>query len=399
MNHEKNISINNQESDCNKMEYPPVYVNVPPLLMTWLRESTGYSQPEISEKLDVPIEYVMRWETGGIKPTIEQLKQLSKIFKISLSAFYQSEPPTKTRELPKDYRRLPDSDKIFTKKTLQGIRKSQYFQEISNELLENLNCKTKPLINFVDCSYDEESLSIKIRQEFEFTTEHQKELPNDADVFKELIGIIERKNIFIFQFSMVKKELRGFTLMDMEPYVIVINSSDDPRAKIFTLIHEYGHILLNKPGICIPNSESIIDDNDDEAIIEKWCNNLAGCFLIQKKTILEDFKLYGIENIKGLANKYKVSQYAMIIRLKKLNIISYAVFKNVEIALKQKNKQDDESSFGRSGTSVERAVRQKGKLFCSVVMQNVSNHSITDSTALDYLEIKLKNVDQLQKLL
>ena len=42
------------------------------------------------------------------------------------------------------------------------------------------------------------------------------------------------------------EDARGFSLTEVEPFVIVVNESDAPNAKIFTLFHEYGHILLNQ---------------------------------------------------------------------------------------------------------------------------------------------------------
>ena len=42
-------------------------------------------------------------------------------------------------------------------------------------------------------------------------------------------------------------DARGFSLTDGEPYVIVVNSADADRARLFTLFHEYAHILLNMP--------------------------------------------------------------------------------------------------------------------------------------------------------
>lgn len=398
---EENILTDNLESVCNTMPAKSIHVNVPPVVMTWLRESSGYNIKEVSEKLEITEDYVKEWETGEREPTIDELRDLSNIFNRSLSAFYLP-APEKERESPEDYRkREPDKHEKFSKKTLLGLRKAQYFQEVSKELLENLDLPTNPDVEFINFSQtpNAEEIAKRERDSFQFPIEDQKELPDDTELFRELTRIIEKKRIFIFQFPMVTKELLGFTLMDMKPYAIVINSTDVPRSKIFTLMHEYGHILLHKPGICIPDAERIFLDSDVEvAKIEKWCNTFSGAFLMPREALSKDIQSLEVDHIRKLSNKYKVSQYAILVRASITGIINYDSFKKAETNLKQRGFPKD-SGFRKAGTSIERAIRQKGKLFCSLVMQNVSSHNITDSTALDYLEIKLKSMDKLQKLL
>jgi len=391
---------NNKLSKEIMSEYPmassPVYINVPPRVMTWLRESSGYSMEEVSELLKTPVDNVTKWESGDRRPTIDDLRELSKAFNRSLSAFFLPEP-LKERSPPEDFRRFPDADKKLTKKTLLGIRKAQYFQEVSKELLDNLSKNAQPSIEIIDISYNEENVAEEQRQNLNFSFIYQKELSNETELLRELIKAIEAKGIFVFQFPLVKRELRGFTLMDILPFSIVINSREHPRAKIFTLMHEFGHILLNIPAMCFPDVDDIVQGTDKVSNVERWCNNFAGSFLMPKNEIIQDIKLSGINSIRQIANKYKVSQSAFLIRAKNLGIIDNVFYNKVMYELRQKNKPDED--FGRSGTSVERAIRNKGKLFCSLVMQNISNQRITDSTALDYLEIKVTDITALQKLL
>ncbi len=333
----------------------PVYVNVPPQVMTWIRESSGYSIEAVSQELDLPLDCVIKWETGDKKPTIDNLRELSKAFNRSLSAFFLP-APLKERDPPRDYRRFPDSDKKITKKTILGIRKAQYFQEVSKDLLENLNEITSPSLKFIDISYNEENVATDLREEFNFSVDYQKGLQDDTGLFRDLIKIIEERKVFVFQFPMVKNEVRGFTLMDLEPYVIVINSSDHSRAKIFTLIHEFGHILLNIPAMCYPDADNSISGSDEIETVERWCNNFAGAFLMPKKEVTADFAVHGIGAYGHIANKYKVSQSAMLTRAKRLHIISKEFYDAEMAILKQKNKQNDD--FGRGGTSVERVYQE-----------------------------------------
>jgi len=83
-------------------------------------------------------------------------------------------------------------------------------------------------------------------------------LSADVETPSNLYNILRQKiesfNIFVFQTSMQIEDVRGVTLFDKLPVVIVINSKDSPEAKIFSLLHEYGHVLLKKDGICMPQN-------------------------------------------------------------------------------------------------------------------------------------------------
>lgn len=52
--------------------------------LTRLRKREGLSQAEVSEKLDVSRQAVTKWETGLTRPSIENLKSLSKLYRVTL---------------------------------------------------------------------------------------------------------------------------------------------------------------------------------------------------------------------------------------------------------------------------------------------------------------------------
>lgn len=49
-----------------------------------LRKKSGFSQEELSEKIDVTRQTISRWELNESSPDLKQAKELSKIFKVSL---------------------------------------------------------------------------------------------------------------------------------------------------------------------------------------------------------------------------------------------------------------------------------------------------------------------------
>ena len=63
-----------------------------------LRKKHGFSQEELGEKLGVSRQAVSKWESGQAVPELEKLKELSRIFGISLNELLQLEEssPKKT---------------------------------------------------------------------------------------------------------------------------------------------------------------------------------------------------------------------------------------------------------------------------------------------------------------
>ena len=95
---------------------------------------------------------------------------------------------------------------------------------------------------------------------------------------------------------MLVEEFRGFTLLDSYAPIIFINGRDSNNGKLFTLIHEFCHILLGKEGVSDSSSEP-------------YCNMFAGEFLVQSLY----FTLDGV-NLQKCMNKlenFKVSQYVI----------------------------------------------------------------------------------------
>lgn len=365
-------------------------ISIKPEVFKWLRDSSGYTLEEVSKHLEVTLDQVKRWEIDGKNIPVDKLKELAKVYKRPFTAFLLPKPE-KESPIPKDFRKLQGSSP-FSKETLYKIRKAQALQEISNELLNNIDQETKPLVNNVNLSDSPEKIALTERELIDFTVEMQCNLESDYKVFKFLRSKIESKNILVFQLSADLEEFRGFALLDTQPFVLVINSSDDIRPRIFTLLHEYGHILLREPSICIPSEIQRENNHDDK--VENWCNRFAGAFLLPEENIKKEFNKNRF-NYKNIANQYKVSYLSTLTRLITLNLITQKQYLDESNKIISKIIDKDKSSGGSGETSAEKAIRERGTTFVSLVLQNSHQGLITESKALDYLGVKLKNIKEL----
>ena len=366
-------------------------VEIDPKLLKWAIDSAGWKKEELIKALGISEKVFEGWLSGSVNPTIKQLEEISKKTKRPLASFFLPKPPIETPN-PKDYRMLLDKKDVFERKTLFAIRKARYLQEISNELSLNLNKNIKLDLKRVTVSDDPQKIAEKYRELLNLTIESQEKFKSKPhEFYNYLREVIEDFNVFSFQISMPIKDARGFALADKYPMIIVINSADDIKPRIFTLIHELGHILLGETSIDIPNLE-------DQNAVEKWCNNFSAAFLMPKQLLVRIFEEYKSKLTDGkilnyISNKYNISKSMFLYNLTKSDYISVRDYKNFLNAIYKEEKK--KPSLGGGGQKQDsKCISILGKKFVSLVADNLEKEQITTSDALSYLSIKSRNLDK-----
>ncbi len=373
------------------MPHESPHIRVRPEMIKWLRESSGWTYEDVSRTLNISVEQVERWEGGIDSPTLNELKRIAKAFHRPLSAFFLPKP-IEEPPLPTDLRKLPGEGHPFTKKTLLAIRKARNLQSASEDLLKNLDADLDPDILSVSIKENPEEIGTRERENSGISIEEQFRWKGPHEAFRLWRVWIESKNILVFQFPMDIEELRGLTLMDKKPYAIVINSSDTIQARIFTLMHEYAHILIDEPALCTPDNPTT---EHHGANVEAWCNNFAGAFLAPNDIFTRIFEEMGISRISSLSNRLKISISAVLTRALVCKLISK---RDYDKEISKLVFSGSEKSGGGSGeTSDEKALRERGVTFVSLVLENSQKGYITNNDALSYLDIKTHHLEKLLK--
>lgn len=194
------------------------------------------------------------------------------------------------------------------------------------------------------------------------------------------------------------EDARGFTLVDDSPAVIVVNSKDLIEARIFTLMHEFGHVLLNESGVSMPENALFVKN---VKALEKWCNEFSSAFLLPESIAKEEFTrrksaITDTRTLDSLSRTYKVSKAMLLYNIHKLKFISESQYKAVLDRYKPtitKPKEKPKQKIFKQ-PSDKQCLSEKGQKFVSLVSTNVDKGFITHSDALDFLSIKMKNLDK-----
>jgi len=277
------------------------------------------------------------------------------------------------------------------------MRHARRLQELSKELSKNIEYETKSKLETAKLTDNPETVALRFREKFSLTEEKQRKFKTSYELFNYLRDILEEINIYLFQFSMPVEDARGFVFVDESPNVVVVNTKDNIEARIFSLMHEFAHILLGESVIDLPDATYIYKDN-----VEKWCNEFSSAFLLPKNLAKSAFdtnkeNLTKKETLKYLSNKYKVSKAMLVLNMLKLKYIEkndydaiLARFKKEEI----KPKKEGEKVTGGGIPSEVKCLSEVGNKFVSLVANNYDKEYITYSDALNYLSIKSRNFDK-----
>ena len=387
------------------MAEKPVWVGVNPDVMKWARESIGLTIPDVSKRLNIREGTIEEWETGDRKPTLNTLKKLTNLYKRPLSAFFLPEPPQE-QPLPTDFRVLPeDARRPFTRKALLAIRRARYLQSIATELLREEDMTDQfPAFQKVTLDDDPELVAERERNRLGVTISRQSRFRNIYDAFSKWREILESQHILILQSRITVAEARGFSLLDNLLPVIAVSISDSIRARVFTLFHEYSHILLDISGICTPESVSPYDTKAQ--LTERFCNHFAGAFLVPRIALSEDSNAREILHrgridnslLYEIANRFKVSTQVVLRRLLICQFINREQYeaKLNELEFQQKVRKP-RHGFGMA--TPKRCITENGRFFTSVALAAKEKDIITYSDLADYLAIDLKHLDKVEALL
>jgi Zn-dependent peptidase ImmA (M78 family)/DNA-binding XRE family transcriptional regulator len=370
-----------------------------PAVLVWARKTAGMPVDVAAQKAGVKTEQLSSWEEGSTRPSLPQLRKLATVYRRPLAAFYLSEPPLRF-EAMHDFRRL-SSDHISldsSPKLAYEIRKAFDRREWALELMKSVDETPTPFQVNATLGESVEQVATRLRETIGLTLELQASWRSDYEAFKQWRLLIENAGILTLQATGIQlNEARGFSV-GMRPLpVVVVNIKDAPRGRIFTLLHEVTHVMLNEGGIC--------DLHDEDA--EAFCNRVAGATLFPKEALLRSVTVR--EHRKGdptwtdyelqqLSRQFGGSREAALVRLLTLRLTTQAFYEKARkeflkvYAEKHKQRQEAE---GFAPPHVI-AISSAGPLFTALVVESFNREKITASDVSDYLQIRLKHLKELQ---
>jgi Zn-dependent peptidase ImmA (M78 family) len=194
---------------------------------------------------------------------------------------------------------------------------------------------------------------------------------------------LQRRGVYVSQRRLDDETVRAFSQVDGPHAVVVVDTRDSAYARIFSLLHEYTHVVLRSAGIC---------DLDDHSQVERFCNAVAAAALMPARLVrkvLRERQFSGVaetddELLRLLSRELHVSQAALLIRLRELGTISTSHFDDME-RRRAGRRSDDERTPG--GTYYPPRINRVGRRFAREVFGALDGGEIDRQDASAALEI------------
>lgn len=378
-----------------------IYANIKPELLIWAREDAGYSIEEAAEKKKVKLERLKAWESGELSPTISQLRDLGRIYKRPLAVFFLSAPPKKFQAMH-DFRRLPGIVAGHESPNLRfEIRNIQRRRQVALELFNSLGIEPVKLKENLSLEDDPEEAASNILQFLSITHTIRNKWTTKYDALNGWRAAFEDHGILVFQFKNVDVKIaRGISLSDHPLPVIAVNNKDAVQGRIFTMLHEFVHLLLGKGGLC--DLDEFEPRAPEENKIEVYSNYVAGAALLPRQQLLSDDEvkkhgrtpIWSEDDLNNIARRYWVSRETVLRRLLILGKTTHSYYRKM-----REKFQDEKIAKSEGFTPPSRmVVSTAGPLFVNLVLESFYSDKITSSEVSDFLDVKLKHIPQIEDI-
>ena len=367
-----------------------------------IQEAVGRLNKLLKRERSEPItdEQLRSWEQGDGSPSLVEAEQLAKAYFVSFVTLFQPElPPANVTDFrlgPEKGRRAPLSYETREKLNRFSARLYLVAKRISVELgiSEEVSIPEAHLDD-LRSAYDIEALATRVRASLGISDELQLSWESDTEAFTTWRDKVEGTGAFVFSFYMPVDECRGASKWEAGgPPAILVNSGDATTAQLFTLLHEFAHLMLadreRNLTLCDPSEPAMA------AREERVANRFAAAVLLPRELLDKVLPHSRPSNfarwpqserrrIRGLLN---VSQAAIAIRLVELELIGEAGMQSF---------WRRPSGFARGkNIPVWRRYRQYlGARATRLARHAVEGEAITTAELSRVLDIKVRDVEAL----
>jgi len=358
---------------------------------------------DAAAKAAIAVERLRQWEQGEDRPSIAQLRRLGETYKRPLAVFFLPEPP-QGFDPQREFRRLPGMTPQKESPELRlTLRTALFRREAAREIYERLGEPIPECRAAAHPHEDDEVVGQRIRGLLGITWQNQLAWASAYAALNAWRTAIERQGVLVFQTGDVElTEMRGTGIPHGPLPVILLNNVDAPHGRIFTLLHEFTHVILTNGGHRTSPMEG--QRLPEDQLLERVSNRFAAAALMPRREFLAEAANHtealagDDEGLRRFANRIKVSPEAILRRLVSLQKVPTSLYQ-------QKQRDWQQRSWfsapqGAGGPSIEvRVVSSIGRPFVGLVLDGYQRNVVSSADVVDYLGVQLKYLDKIARQL
>lgn len=362
-------------------------VPVTPPVVKWALEESGYPIDEVAAATGVSSKVIRSWEAGETKPTLTQLRAFANKLKRPVAAFLLPRPPR--LPLPAlEFRRAPgESRRHLNPDERRMVRSAARLQRVLSWINGELH-RPEVALPRTSIQASTETAATEARSRLGATGAEIQDWSSPSTAFHWWRSAVERSGVFVLILPMGTDGCRGFSLWDDQAPLIAVNSAWSAEARIFTLFHEYGHLLTRTNSACLEGTHRLRSVQSDA--VERWCEQFAAAVILpleplQRFLASHDWQrgVTEVDVVRRIAKHFRGSLRATALRLIALGTADWKLYSLLPPTV-------DRKAPGGGGTGRDRAQLRRDQYgdftiatFATALQQDV----VSRGDVLDYLDI------------
>lgn len=359
-------------------------VPITPTVLRWAVKESGYSTNEVAEAANVEVAEVAKWIRGDALPTLGQARAVASKLRRSLATFLLPAPPNVSlpsvefrRPSKGGRRQLNPAERLRLR---EAGRLQSFFAWIRDELGTH-----PPSLQRFSTTSNPEHAAVVARSALGLSVDDQLALPSASTAWHAWRDAVERIGVYVMVFPMGLESCRGFSIWNERAPLIAINSSWAVEARIFTLLHEFAHLLTRTNSACLESAVRPPSQSDE---VERWCERVAALILIPDgalkgfvATDLGERPLQDLGTVSRVARQFKTSRRAAALRLIEAGYADWSLYRSIPAISERPRKGGGGAARTRSQLRVDRYGAQALRDVAIAVRREV----IAASDAFDYV--------------
>lgn len=355
-----------------------------PDVLVWAREASGFTISDAADAAKIKATKLEGAEAGAEHLSFPELERLAAVYARTVALFFIDEPPAEPA-VETEFRRLRDAPALpWGPSVRHVVRVVSERQVEAVALLEALELEPVwPTVELPELTADPEAFGQRLREVLDVANagdQARLELRDWVDMIERLgILVMQTKDLGAVEVS------RGFVAPHPTVPVIVLNSRDDRRARIFTALHELAHLLAATAGLAGTNEE-FFERAAGAALMPVPPFEIAFAAARQREGIL------GGPDI--VAAKYGVTPRAAAVRARQLGLLTIEDL--IEIIAHLDLRRAPQS---KGGDYYRNMLTYLGPGYTQLVLSAFDAHLVNYTTASGLLDVKASNFQGLRQVL
>jgi Zn-dependent peptidase ImmA (M78 family)/DNA-binding XRE family transcriptional regulator len=340
-----------------------------PAVLKQARMMCGLTVEGAAKLLGCKPDILRKIESGEQMPSASMFRDMANSYGFPEATLLADVLPV-LPEPPRDHRTFEGLPAHLTYKTILAIRNIQMRQETIAELAEMDNSIRRASLPRYATNQLAEDVAFEERKRFAVSIADQLKMSADK-LWMTYRMRIEALGINVYMEDFPIKDCRGVCLFVRDfPAVILSSEEEGASQKLFSLLHEYAHVLVRAPAISDQKSK-----NPDP--VESFCNKFAAAFLMPDSIIGSVLRVsrdtpreFKVQDLSDAARSIGVSISSLALRLEELGYAPPGHYRRIKSKLKPPvRKKKDPGPIPRQYV----VLNQLGNRFTGDVLQSVGN--------------------------